>query len=257
MVWPILPQPRFSLQSNLSDLIRFIAETGSTNTELSARIASGESVPEGEWLVADRQTAGRGRLGRDWLDGSGNFMGSTAVTLKTGSPPPQTLALLTGLALHQTVALSHPSDALKLKWPNDLMLDGAKLAGILLERVGDTVIVGIGVNLAAAPHLSDRRTIALAEIGAAPDRDSFARELAVQFATELQRWRAAGVPALLRRWQAAAHQEGTHLSVSPPGELAISGRFAGLDDDGNLKLQLADGALRTIHAGDVMLADVN
>jgi BirA family transcriptional regulator, biotin operon repressor / biotin---[acetyl-CoA-carboxylase] ligase len=232
-----------------------IAETGSTNTELSARIASGEGAPEGEWLVADRQTAGRGRLGRDWLDGAGNFMGSTAVTLKAGDPPPQTLALLTGLALHQTVAAFRPGDTLKLKWPNDLMLGGAKLAGILLERVGDTVIVGIGVNLATAPQLPDRQTIALADIGATPDRDSFARELVVQFASELQRWRDAGVPALLRRWQAVAHPESTRLSVSPPGEAAISGRFVGLDDDGNLKLQLADGALRTIHAGDVMLAD--
>jgi BirA family biotin operon repressor/biotin-[acetyl-CoA-carboxylase] ligase len=209
----------------------------------------------GDWLVAARQTAGRGRQGRTWFDGAGNFMGSTAVHRRYGDPPPPTLALLAGLALHEAVAGLLPADARPvLKWPNDLMVGGAKLAGILLEAVGDSVIVGIGVNLAAAPELPDRRTIALSAFGAAPDRDAFGAALAVSFDRELARWRDFGVAPLVRRWLAAGHPPGTALLVGEPGEEALAGTFAGLTDEGALQLRLADGTTRIIHAGEVRFA---
>jgi len=235
------------------DLIEILAETGSTNADLAARARGGASITEGFWLLADRQLAGRGRQGRQWCDGVGNFMGSTIVRLSGREPVPHTLALAAGLALYETVLprMTLPAQ-LELKWPNDLLLAGGKLAGILLEREGDAIIVGIGVNLAKAPLVAGRKIISLGQFGPPPDRDIFAADLAVAFDAEVSRWRTHGLDQLLARWQAAAHPEGTRLSVNSRDGL-ISGMFAGLAPDGALRLKLDDGGLRVIHAGDVAL----
>ena len=110
-------------------------------------------------------------------------------------------------------------------------------------------------SAAAAPDLPDRKTVALAELGPAPDRDMFARTLAEAFDRELERWRTYGLEPLTRRWASVAHPPGTRLTVQPPGEERIEGAFAGLTPDGALSLRLADGSTRVIHAGDVMLAN--
>ena len=238
----------------LRHLIQYVPETGSTNSDLAARLSNKERVPEGHWLVADRQTSGRGRQGRDWFDGSGNFMGSTIVHLARSDPPASTLALLTGLAAYEAcVPLVPDPHSLSLKWPNDLMIGRAKLAGILLEGQGEAVVVGVGVNLSAAPDLADRETAALADFGPAPDRNAFAERMAVQFATELARWRTYGLEPLLRRWTNAAHPFGTALTFHDTDTSMQSGEFAGLADDGSLLLRLADGSTRAIHAGEVTL----
>lgn len=219
-------------------------------------MSEGAVLSEGYWLVADRQVSGRGRQGRAWFDGAGNFMGSTIVRCEAGDPPAPSLALLAGIALHEVVVSLLPrSVRAELKWPNDLLIDGAKIAGILLEAQGRVVVVGIGVNLACAPRLPDRQAIALAELGIAPDRDQFAEQLAAQFALELERWRAAGLEPLIRRWLAAAHPPGTPLLVGEPGTKPLRGTFAGLAEDGALQLAMADGTRHTIHAGEVRLAD--
>lgn len=236
-------------------MIQYVSETGSTNADLVARVGAGLIAGEGEWLVADRQTAGKGRQGRAWFDGHGNFMGSTLVHLGQGDPPAASLALLCGLALHEVIAPLVPPPAVPLlKWPNDVMIGRAKLAGILLERVNEAVVVGIGVNLAQAPRVEGRETIALSGFGPAPDRDHFAAGLARQFDLELGRWRNYGIEPLVRRWLAAAHPVGTPLTVGEPGDVPLEGQFAGLTAGGALKLRLADGAIRTIHAGEVRLA---
>lgn len=237
-------------------MIRTVAETGSTNADLLARLNAGERIAEGEWLVADRQTAGRGRQGRGWYDGHGNFMGSTLVRMCPGDPPPHSLALVAGLAVYEAL-LPHCTDpaALMLKWPNDVLLGGAKLCGILLERAADTVVIGIGVNLACAPVLADRKTVSLAEFGPAPDRDIFAQSLAASLDKELERWRTYGLEPVIRRWHAIATPPGTPLSVHEPDGARLSGMFAGLDRDGTLQLRLEDGTVRAIHAGDVFLTD--
>lgn len=236
-------------------MIRTVPDTGSTNADLLAALRAGERVAEGDWLVADRQTAGRGRQGRTWFDGAGNFMGSTVVRLAPGDPPPASLALAVGLAVYEAVLplLSEPA-ALRLKWPNDLAYAGAKLAGILLEREGEALVIGVGINLAQAPEIEGRETIALAELAPAPDRNLFAGALAASFATELLRWRSYGLEPLTRRWLAAAHPPGTPLTVAPPGEAALTGTFDGLAEDGALRLRLADGTHRVMHAGDVFFA---
>jgi BirA family biotin operon repressor/biotin-[acetyl-CoA-carboxylase] ligase len=234
-------------------MMEIVAETGSTSTDLAARLRAGERIAEGHWLVADRQTAGRGRLGREWTDGLGNFMGSTPVHLRAGDPPAPTLALVAGLALHGVLAGLLPGGhRAQLKWPNDVMVDGAKLAGILLERERDTVIIGIGVNLAAAPALPDRPTVALADLAVPPTRDTFAQTLADGLAGEIERWRSYGLGPVIARWKAAAHPVGTALAViDEGGSISVEGQFAGLGEDGSLQLRLADGQLRAIHAGDV------
>lgn len=243
------PPPRCS---SAPDLIRFVPETGSTNADLLADRAVGE----GQWLVARRQSAGRGRAGRAWNDGAGNFMGSTVVELRGGDPLPQTLALVAGLALHRTVAaLPQAPDGLQLKWPNDLLVGApkftsAKLGGILLERQEARVIVGIGVNLAQAPEVPGRAT---ASLGGAIEADAFAELLAAQFATDLARWHLGEWPMLRAEWLARAHPTGTLLSVQDRESGPILGAFGGLGDDGTLHLRLADGAARAISAGDVEL----
>lgn len=240
--------------SSLPELLTYVPETGSTNADLAAALRNGERLREGAWLIADRQTAGRGRQGRQWFDSSGNFMGSTIVRPGPHDPPAPTLALVTGLALYEAVAplLAEPA-ALSLKWPNDLLLGRAKLAGILLEREGEAVIVGIGVNLAAAPQVEGRETIALSALGPAPSRDDFAVALAHSFDREVERWRTVGTEPLMRRWLAAGHPVGTPLSVHEAAGSKAFGTFAGLDPNGSLLLRLEDGTVRPIHAGDVML----
>jgi BirA family biotin operon repressor/biotin-[acetyl-CoA-carboxylase] ligase len=231
-------------------VIEYLAETGSTSADIVTRLRAGDFVPEGRWLVADRQTAGKGRQGREWFDGAGNFMGSTVVHLRFGDPDPASLALVVGLGVREAVGARLPigTDA-RLKWPNDLMIGPAKLAGILLERVADSVVIGVGVNLVSAPDLPDRETVALNS----PDRDAFAADLARQFDIELDRWRSFGLAPIVQRWLAAAHPLGTSLSVGEPGEEALKGSFAGLSDDGALLLRLAGGGTRVIHAGEVRL----
>lgn len=237
-------------------MIEIVSETGSTNSDLLERLRSGARVAEGHWLIADRQSAGRGRQGRAWSDGSGNFMGSTLVHRQPADPPAPTLALLAGLALYEAaLPLLPDGQALHLKWPNDLLYGRAKLAGILLEGQGDAVVVGIGVNLAQAPDLPGRETRAFASFGPAPDRDGFAASLAGHFDRELERWRSFGLEVLIRRWQAAGLPAGTPLTVHDGAAEPVSGVFAGLSADGSLLLRMADGATRTVHAGDVLLAD--
>ena len=235
-------------------MIQTVAEIGSTNTALLARLADGQAVGEGAWLVTDRQIAGRGRAGRPWFDGAGNFMGSTVARLATGDPPAPTLALVAGVAVHRAVSVLAPNlPGLWLKWPNDLLLAAAKLGGILLERQGEAVVVGIGVNLAAAPDLPDRASASLRAAGVEIARDSFADALARQWSSALFSWHGGDWPALRDEWLACAHPIGTPLVVRDAGRQPIEGRFDGLEPEGAALLRLADGTARAIHAGEIEL----
>ncbi len=235
-------------------LIKVVAEIASTNSALLTRLANGEAPAEGHWLLADRQTAGRGRAGRVWTGGLGNFMGSTAVALRDGEALPQTLALVAGVSVHRALMAVVPAlSGLALKWPNDLLVDEAKLGGILLERQRDAVIVGIGVNLAEAPDVLGRKTASLAALSHAVSRDAFASALAAAWAEDLTAWHAGGWPLLREAWLARALPKGTLLGVNLTEEGHVIGGFAGLEPDGAALLRLADGAVRAIHAGDVEL----
>ena len=208
---------------------------------------------EGLWLRADRQTGGRGRQGRVWQSPPGNFYGSTLVRLRSGDPAAATLALVVAVALDEAVGVYAPGADLAIKWPNDLLLGGAKLAGILLERAGDAVVIGVGVNLAHHPADLDRRVTSLAAHGPAPDPAEFAQTLADTFARWLGRWRGEGLGVIRDAWTAYAHTPGTALAVNLPDGERAEGLFERLDSDGALILRLADGRVRAIHAGDVFL----
>ncbi|MFN4239732.1 MAG: biotin--[acetyl-CoA-carboxylase] ligase [Erythrobacter cryptus] len=235
-------------------MITFLDETGSTNADIAAAIRRGEGWAEGHWLVARRQSAGRGRQGRQWFDGAGNFMGSTAVELRPGDPPPASLSFVAALAVHDAAAaLVGEGRALALKWPNDVLLDGGKLSGILLEMVQGRIIIGIGVNLAHAPQVPDRRTAALADVTAPPAPEDFAPRLAARFAERLAAWRAFGLAPILSAFLLRSiHAPGAPVTVHDSDGARISGTFAGLDEaDGALRLRLADGRERAIRAGDI------
>lgn len=196
------------------------------------------------------QDAGRGRQGRNWASAAGNFFGSTLVDLRAGDPPPQTLALAAGLALIDAVELVAPERPLMLKWPNDLLIEGAKLAGILLERNEQRVVAGFGVNLAVAPALQDR---AAASLEGAILPEAFAPILAGAFARRLQSWREELPEVLPEAWLARAHPAGTPLTVHGGGGERLSGEFAGIELDGALRLLRQDGTIETVRAGDVQL----
>ena len=226
--------------------IRVVERTGSTNADLLAD----QSAVEGDWLVALAQDAGRGRQGREWIGESGNFFGSTLVTLGQGDPPAPSLSLAAGLALIEAVDLAAPGLPLMLKWPNDLLMGTAKLGGILLERNGDRLVVGFGVNLGKAPRI-ERRDVAALNGVMLPQ--AFAPLLAGSFARLLSLWRTSEPDAFAKAWLARAHPVGTRLTLHrAPGE-TTTGRFEGIEPDGALMIRGEDGDVDVIRAGDVEL----
>jgi BirA family transcriptional regulator, biotin operon repressor / biotin---[acetyl-CoA-carboxylase] ligase len=212
-----------------------------------------QGAAEGTWLRAEQQTGGRGRMGRDWASPPGNLYASTIVRLQPHDPAAPTLALVVAVALVDVVHAYAPGVAVTIKWPNDLLIDGAKLAGILLERAGDAVVVGIGVNLAHHPEGLDRPVTNLSVHGHQVDPAAFTEDLATGFARWVARWRSEGIAPVRVAWLSAAHPLGTALVANLGDGDAIEGLFDGLTEDGALRLRLADGAVRVIHAGDVFL----
>ena len=172
------------------------------------------------------------------------------IQLRVGDPPAPGLSLACGLALIEAVDAAAPGEPLMLKWPNDLLLGGAKLAGILLERSGDRIVAGFGVNLAAAPAIAGRVT---ASLDRALTPQAFVPLLAASMARMLSLWRSSEPAAFAQAWLARAHPVGTPLDVhGGPGD-RIAGRFDGLEADGALRLRLDGGAVEVIRTGDVDL----
>lgn len=247
----------------LTHTIRTVEETGSTNADML--MLAGGGAGEGLWLRAQRQTGGRGRQGRAWSSPEGNLYASTLVRIRPGDPQAATLALVAAVALEEVVRAYLPSSSphlrgeiagssgLTIKWPNDLLLDGAKLSGILLERTGDAVVIGMGVNLAHYPTDLERLVTSLATHGAAPNPADFLETLADAFERWLGIWRVEGLAPVRARWLERAHPPGTALTARLPDGSALDGLFQGLDGEGALILRLADGSSRVIHAADIFL----
>jgi BirA family transcriptional regulator, biotin operon repressor / biotin---[acetyl-CoA-carboxylase] ligase len=232
-------------------VIHHVAQSVSTNADMLALAESGAA--EAMWLRADSQTSGRGRRGRGWESPPGNLYTSGLVRLRPTDPAAATLALVAAVALVEALVVYAPEAPLSIKWPNDVLCGGAKLAGILLERTGDAVVIGIGANLAHHPDLPDRPATSLAAQGTAPDPAIFCETLAEGFTRWLAKWRSEGLEPIRRAWLAAAHPLGTALSANLGDGSVEQGLFDGLAGDGALRLRLADGNVRVIHAGDVFL----
>lgn len=228
----------------------------STSDLVAERAAAGEAA--GLAVLARRQTAGRGTQGRGWQSPEGNLY--LTVLLRPGGAlkdAPQ-WGLLAGVALAETAAALLPDPrGLALKWPNDLLLRGRKLAGILAEASASPrgelawVSLGIGVNLAAAPHVPGRETACLADAGIAVPTP---RGFAVQLLERLDQWcdrrRAKGFAAVREAWLRWGPAPDAPIRVSAPGGATTAGRFAGLAEDGSL-LIAGEGRVQRLAAGEV------
>lgn len=202
-------------------------------------------------MRAERQTAGRGRRGRSWTSEPGNLYLSTLCRPQPGEGPLQQLSFVAALALDAALSTHIDPARLTLKWPNDVLLDGVKCSGILLEGVADAVVIGFGVNLAHHPQNTERPAASLAASGIqAPPADEMSHVIRAKFVTFRTLWRTSGFAPIAQAWLARAHPVGTPL-VARLGTEDVTGRFDGLDPDGALRLALDGGGIRAIHAGEV------
>ncbi len=225
----------------------------STNDYCIARAEAGEAA--GLAVLARRQTGARGSRGRGWSEPpSGNLALSVLLRPSPSFDQPGLWPFLAGLALHDALGAVSAA-ALTLKWPNDVLLDGRKLAGILIERgvAAETVwlVIGFGANLAQAPLLPDRVAACLAEAGPAPDAEQTARALLAALDRWQALWGCAGFAAIRDAWLRRAHPVGTALAIRDRGAQK-EGLFAGIATDGALLLSHS-GVTERIETGDVLL----
>lgn len=211
------------------------------------------SAPEGFWLRAEKQTGGVGRRGRKWESPQGNLFCSTVVDIRPSDPAPSSLSFVAGPAVYAAIRSFLPDVPMLLKWPNDVLVSEAKICGILLERVKDQVVVGIGVNIAEAPQVEGRSVTSMAAEGADVDAAAFLDRLSGEFESWLRVWRDAGLAHILEQWQSLAHPVGMAVTTSDDGGEKITGEFTGLAADGALRLRKTDGTLIEIRAGDISI----
>jgi BirA family biotin operon repressor/biotin-[acetyl-CoA-carboxylase] ligase len=241
--------------SNGAADVEVVAETGSTNADLMAR-APHLSRPT--LLIAEHQSAGRGRAGRSWLSAPGDSLTFSLAWKFAGSPQRLLgLPLAVGVALAETLAaLDVP---VQLKWPNDLLRDGSKLAGILIETQGAAeggtwTVIGVGLNLLMPDRLEARigRSAAAAPWLARMDRDVLMAALLDALAAAMAQFDAAGFGAFRARWDALHAWHGQPVAIIDNGATLQQGVAAGVDDSGRLLLDTAAGRVAVL-AGDVSL----
>jgi len=221
---------------------------GSTNDEARRQAAAG--APHGTVIHADEQTSGRGRRSHVWFSPPGNLYMS--LLLRTGQPAHRIteLSFLTALAVADTVEALMPVNIKPmLKWPNDVLVNGAKIAGILLEQVDDATIIGIGLNVLEAPTGSGYRTTTIVANGGIASVDGARDILLDRFGHHLAAWQQCGFAPIRDQWLARTYPIGAAIRVNGNGA-AMVGSFVGLDDDGALLLDTPQGRQRLI-AGEV------
>ncbi|GBD55610.1 biotin--[acetyl-CoA-carboxylase] ligase [Gluconobacter wancherniae] len=228
----------------------------STSDFCKARAEDGES--EGLAVLARRQTAGRGTRGRSWVDPGNNLSFSFVLRFSTDASPLPVLPFIVALAVHGAFAhlAGNCSSVLSLKWPNDLLLDDRKMAGILIEAGGSAhnqwIVVGVGANLVVAPQVPGRELAAFSEIATAPDPLLVAEKITEYFSLWLDRWKTDGFAEIRSAWLSRAHPLGRRLAVQSR-ETYITGMFSGLDEQGRLLLALESGEILPVITGDVLL----
>lgn len=229
----------------------------STNNEGHRRAAAGERGPL--WLRADRQLSGRGRSGRQWASPAGNFSATFLFTPEGAEPAVyHHLSFVSGVAAWDALnAAGADAGALQLKWPNDLMMAGAKLGGILVESSRydgrGVLLVGIGINLSVAPPVPGREVTQLAAHGVATTPADLLRRLGAAMEHWLAAWDGGrGFPAVREAWLARAHPIGSRVTVTGR-DTSFAGTFQGIGCDGNLELSSETGELLSVTHGDVSL----
>ena len=240
--------------------LHHVETIGSTNDEAAKLALAG--APSGTIVLADRQSKGRGRLGRTWQSAPGNLHASILLrpdcTLKAASE----LSLLAAVALSELLAdYARDDQTVALKWPNDVLIDGAKVAGILLESGGskggrlDHVVIGTGVNIAWSPDDVSYPVTSLAEAGfteKSPKDWLFA--YISSLAIWLDRWQEDGFPVIRDAWRARSYGLGGPIRLRL-GRENVDGRFVDLTEGGALLIEGTDGIRRELTAGDVVFAD--
>ncbi len=237
----------------------FFDEMDSTNEEAKRRAGEGMAGPT--WFIAESQSAGKGRRGRAWVSEPGNLYASLLLRPGGSAAEAALLSFATALAVAEAIEeVTGVSDKLRCKWPNDLLYGGKKISGILLESASGTdgaldwLVIGVGINLAHFPPKTDTPATSIAAEGftgiAAPDL--FAA-LARRLAGWLETWRQEGFPPIREAWLARAAGLGEEM-IARTGSEDIAGRFRGLGPKGALLIELPDGSMREILAGDVFPA---
>jgi BirA family biotin operon repressor/biotin-[acetyl-CoA-carboxylase] ligase len=243
-------------QSDPSLAVEVVEETGSTNADLLARAAT---LAGPLLLVARNQTAGRGRAGRSWLSSSeGSLTFSLAWKFDGGLPRLTGLPLAVGVALAET--LERLGVQVGLKWPNDVLRDGDKLAGILIETQAATTgggvwaVIGIGLNLLMPDELEARigRSVASLPWLARMDRDALLAALLDGLAGALGEFEHAGFAAFAARWNLRHAWQGETVTILDGARVLHEGSAAGVDDAGRLLLDTPTGRIAVL-AGDVSL----
>jgi len=234
----------------------------STNAEARRRAGAGETGPL--WIAARRQTGGRGRRGRPWETGVGNLAATLLIT--TTKPPLEAaqVAFVAAMAVADLAAAYADPSLVTVKWPNDVLIGGRKVAGILVESgaLGEGRLwlgVGVGVNLATPPVAAERPATSFAQHLVPPQiqppsPEAALIELASAFDLWTDLWNTAGFGFIAQAWTARAHGLGRPCSARLERE-TLEGVALGLDADGALRLRLADGSIRRVTAGDVFFAD--
>jgi len=254
------PLDRHALWSLLSEKSDFWTEvdvvgvTGSTNTDLAA--AAKHGAEEGRILIAEKQSSGRGRLDRHWV--SPERAGLTMSFLLRPTLPREqwgTLSLATAVALEEALRAVCGVNA-KLKWPNDVLLDGRKVCGILAQVEGNAVIVGAGLNVSLTEEelpVPEATSLLIAGAGEL-DRVQIAADFLAHFAAVYRTWNERGPASVIERWRRNSATLGRHVAVSFPNGRRLSGRAVGIDADGCLQVAPDDGggAVETVAAGDIV-----
>jgi BirA family biotin operon repressor/biotin-[acetyl-CoA-carboxylase] ligase len=239
-----------------------LEEVGSTSTEAFKRAEAGERGPL--WVVARRQTQGRGRSGRSWGSEPGNLYASLLQTLACPPSAVHQLSLLAGVAVLDAIrsaARGARIEGLRLKWPNDVLIGQAKCVGILPECVSGadgqevTAVIGIGINLAWHPTDLGRPATHLAAHGVEVTTDAMLQELAMSMQRWIDAWQGgAGFAQVRAAWLERAGPVGETATVDTGAE-RIGGSFLGLDADGALLLRDVHGLQRKVTYGDVTLVE--
>ena len=239
--------------------LKEFATIDSTNEEARRLAAKGEAGPI--WIRADRQTAGRGRRGRAWDSPNGNLAATLFLRPSKSAAESAQLSFVAALAASDAIASFAPRNDIKLKWPNDVLADGKKIAGILLESAstGDApptwLAIGIGINLAQFPTETEFPATSLSALGATvPAPATGLAALAAAFAKWYEVWNGHGFPRVRDAWLSRAAGLGTRIRARLQNE-ETSGVFEGIDSSGALMLREAVDRVRLIAAGDVFFAN--
>ena len=234
-------------------------DVGSTNTACIERARAGDTGHL--WITARRQLGGRGRRGRIWVSEAGNLYASLLLIDPAPAAALGSLPIAVALALYRAISaeMSWSGERIAIKWPNDILVDGKKVSGILIEAENmldgrQAVVIGCGVNIAHRPDNPLYPSITLNEAGATTSPESLFAHLLQELADTLSVWdEGRGVAAVVQDWKRHVKGIGSEITVNLP-DRSISGLFSDIDDSGLLQLKLPNGELMRIASGDVFFS---